>query len=162
MLWEKSGLNLSYIPSLTAYLSSFCFFKATNVLIRLEGPSSENGTGRVEILYNGTWGTVCDDEWDLKDAKVVCRQLAYPDAVRSLQQRQAPPGSGKIWLDNVGCTGEEENISRCYHRGWGIHNCVHSEDAGVECSKTGEVTKNICLLPIYWPIPSETWTFLNF
>ena len=117
--------------------------------IRLQGPSSKNGTGRVEILYKGAWGTVCDDRWDLKDARVVCRQLGYPDAVRALQWNQVLSGSGQIWLDEVSCTGEEENLSGCSHRGWGIHNCRHSEDAGVECSKTGEATKNICLLSIY-------------
>ena len=42
-------------------------------------------------------------------------------------------GSGSIWLDEVACTGQEENITQCTHNAVGTHNCVHSEDAGVLC-----------------------------
>ena len=106
--------------------------------MRLQGPLSANGTGRVEIFYNGEWGTICDDGWDLKDARVACRQLGYQYAVKAVQGHETISGSGPIWLDEVDCTGKEENISRCNHIEWGTNNCKHQEDAGVECSKTGK------------------------
>lgn len=44
--------------------------------LRLIGGSTPN-EGRVEICFNETWGTVCDDHWGSHDASVVCGQLGY-------------------------------------------------------------------------------------
>ena len=93
-----------------------------------------NGEGRVEVLYSGTWGTVCDDGWDMSDARVICRELSYPDAVSAPHSAHFGAGSGIIWLDDVGCAGNEDSIVNCPHRGWGSHNCGHHEDASVLCS----------------------------
>ena len=92
------------------------------------------GEGRVEIFYKGYWGTVCDDFWDVNDARVVCRQLGFPYAVDAPGSAHFGAGSGRIWLDNVGCSGSERSVATCPHEGWGIEDCGHHEDASVICS----------------------------
>ncbi|XP_071497094.1 scavenger receptor cysteine-rich domain-containing protein DMBT1-like [Diadema antillarum] len=90
--------------------------------------------GRVEVYANGAWGTVCDDSWDLDDAEVVCASLGYGGAKDALSKAVFGQGTGNIWLDNVLCVGTETSIFDCGNNGIGVHNCRHSEDAGVRCS----------------------------
>ncbi|KAM7428099.1 hypothetical protein ABFA07_020874 [Porites harrisoni] len=100
--------------------------------LRLVG-GSRSSEGRVEVFYNNQWGTVCDDYWDINDARVVCRQLGYPGAISAPGSARFGAGSGPIWLDDVNCQGDETSIGYCRHRGWGIENCGHYEDASVVC-----------------------------
>ena len=102
--------------------------------IRLVG-GSNSYEGRVEVYYNGVWGTVCDDIWHTSNARVVCRQLGLPysNAEAICCGQEFGQGSGSIWLDDVSCTGSESRLQDCNRRGWGSHNCGHHEDSGVKC-----------------------------
>ena len=44
--------------------------------MRLSGSSVDNA-GRIEICVEEIWTSLCDESWDFKDAKVVCKELGY-------------------------------------------------------------------------------------
>ena len=99
--------------------------------MRLVGGSGPHA-GRVEVLHNGAWGTVCHYAWDQKDATVACRQLGYGRAVTTLAAYGR--GSGPTWYEIVNCSGSEASLTQCTHRGLGVHSCDHSRDVGVICA----------------------------
>ena len=72
--------------------------------------------------------------WDIANAGVVCRSLGFDAAPEAKYDAFFGQGIGTIWLDNVACTGLESNLVDCSHNGWGMHDCVHGDDAGVVCS----------------------------
>lgn len=62
--------------------------------IRLVG--GRNPTeGNVEVFYKGRWGSICDDEWDIREAYIVCKMLGYNRAVRATFNSQFGRGRGE-------------------------------------------------------------------
>ncbi|CAF92050.1 unnamed protein product, partial [Tetraodon nigroviridis] len=102
--------------------------------MRLAG-GSDRCAGRVELWRSGRWGTVCDDHWDLQDADVVCTQLGCGYALSVTGQGGPfPPGRGPVYLDDLNCTGKEDNLWSC-PAVVDESDCGHKEDAGVTCSE---------------------------
>ncbi|XP_062874910.1 galectin-3-binding protein A-like [Trichomycterus rosablanca] len=109
--------------------------------LRLLG-SDQPFAGRVEVYHNGQWGTICDDNWDLAEAKVVCHQLGFPGAVSAKVGETYGQGSGPIWLDDINCKGSESFLSSCHFKDWGVTDCSHKEDAGVVCESDNSFETN--------------------
>ncbi|GCC16463.1 hypothetical protein chiPu_0020309 [Chiloscyllium punctatum] len=105
------------------------------IQLRLAGRRKKANEGRVEVYYDGEWGTVCDDDFSISTATVICKELGFLHAESWVPKAQYGRGKGRIWIDNVRCTGSEKTLAACDFNGWGITNCKHTEDAGVVCSE---------------------------
>ena len=76
-----------------------CTGKQSTIPVRLISPYPElDFLGRIEVFYNNTWGTVCDDSFSVTDGNVVCEMLNFtkgalcvPSSYRSFGQ-----GTGKV------------------------------------------------------------------
>ncbi|KAK3599828.1 hypothetical protein CHS0354_022395 [Potamilus streckersoni] len=108
-----------------------------NAPVRLVGGLTSY-EGRVEVFFNGHWGTVCDDSTDVNFAMVVCRELGYPSSSPAVKTSGFyGTGAGHIWLDDVKCIDTEASLEECSHLPWGQNNCSHGEDVGVICRDHG-------------------------
>ncbi|XP_010143459.1 PREDICTED: scavenger receptor cysteine-rich domain-containing group B protein-like, partial [Buceros rhinoceros silvestris] len=88
----------------------------------------------VEVFHNKQWGRVCDADWDLPDAEVVCRQLDCGRALSAPGGSQFGQGRGFVWMGKTECQGTEDVLANCQAMRWGVSNCSHRRDAGVVCS----------------------------
>ncbi|XP_070567320.1 scavenger receptor cysteine-rich domain superfamily protein-like [Ptychodera flava] len=81
--------------------------------VRLVG-GSRFYEGRVEVYYNGEWGSVSSDGWDLDDAQVVCLELGYGSAKEVKREPFFGRNTaGPIWLTQFGCKGDESRLMEC-------------------------------------------------
>ncbi|XP_038068811.1 neurotrypsin-like [Patiria miniata] len=114
--------------------------KPRSDVVRLVGGSRTSG--RVEIYRGGSWGTICDTNWNETDAGIVCRQLGFSGALEAKSAAHFGQGSGPVHMDGVACEGSEQKITDCPSYCWEDTNCSHSHDAGVICSDGNTVTTN--------------------
>ena len=106
--------------------------------VRLVDGNSYN-EGRIEVYYNGEWGTVCDNEWSENKTKLVCMELGV--GVFGILGNFGP-GTGRVLLSNIICSDDDKTLASCGHYGVGITPyCGHSNDVGVKCFGTTKLDK---------------------
>ena len=81
------------------------------MLVRLRGSPSSN-MGRVEVYYQGIWGSIYASGWDIKDATIVCRQLGYT-AASLAGSRLFCSSTLPFLFANFRCYGNESALDEC-------------------------------------------------
>ena len=94
---------------------------------------------------DGKWGGICQKDFDIDDAHVICRMVGFPSATAALANGTAAALYGtlkkkKFVLSRLGCTGHENSIFDCPHKGEWNENCDATEIAGVICGEEIETT----------------------
>ena len=121
-----SFLNVSFFP----------------VPSRLAGLDGINYAGRVEVFYQGKWGKICRDKWDINDAKVVCRQLGFQSAIAEFIGMNTRDDTISVAMSNVACTGLESVLASC-KRSDGDQNCVDNIGAQAFCQPSKWKSTNV-------------------
>ncbi len=100
--------------------------------VRLVGVS--RCSGRLEILHDQTWISVCDAAFDQQDAEVVCRELDCGAPVQVLGAAAFDKGDAQMWSQEIECRGNESQIHLCPTSPSHQNNCSHENSVELMCA----------------------------
>lgn len=91
-------------------------------------------SGRVEVLSGGVWMTVCDENWTLEKAEVVCQTIECGHAVNAPGGAHFNQGTGLVKDASNSCFSNGTSLQLCVQNGFQASTCGHEKDAGVICA----------------------------
>ena len=115
--------------------------------MRLVGGKGKN-EGRIEVLNNNVWGSVCSNGFDTKDGNVICKYLGHPGLEEIYTgDKGMIKTDGAIWMNNLQCKGNEESPFDCVQSRLGEHDCNHNQDVAIKCSSKhmSHIVTSYCL-----------------
>ena len=112
-------------------METVLLFSHMLVPVRLNGANIEYG-GRVEVFYRGMWGKICQTEWGLDDAKVVCNQLGFQGALAKVIDSEVNKEKIPFLMSKVSCSGHESDLASC-KRTDGEYECANDKGAQALC-----------------------------
>ena len=128
LVWDL--YDISY---LLVVLHSFLNVSFFTVAVRLAGVNGTNYAGKVEVFYQGKWGKICRNEWDINDATVVCRQLGFQSALAEFIEMDTKNETIPVAMSNVACTGQESFLASCKRLDGKRVKCVDNIGAQALC-----------------------------
>ena len=88
---------------------------------------------RVEVFYQGKWGKICRNEWDINGVKVVCRQLGFQSTLAEFIGMDTKNETISVAMSNVACNGQESDLACCKRLGGKHIKCVDNIGAQALC-----------------------------
>ncbi|KAL1275610.1 hypothetical protein QQF64_035233 [Cirrhinus molitorella] len=128
----QSGLACFVSPSPYQRMCTY------HVPLRLSGGEGQC-SGRLEVYHNAVWGSVCDDQWDISDAQVVCRQLGCGAALRTDGNLTFVAGEGVVWINKVECRGNEIHLWDCPFSLNNHTDCSHKKHVRLTCADLSDL-----------------------
>ena len=120
----------------------FCWSVLSYSEVRLVGGS--RCSGRLEILDDQSWVSVCDAAFDQQDAEVVCRELDCGAPVQVLGEDAFGKGDAQMWTQEIQCRGNESQIHLCPTSLY-KNSCSHDNYQGLICA--GELKEYSNIIP---------------
>uniref|UniRef100_A0A1X7U110 Deleted in malignant brain tumors 1 protein n=1 Tax=Amphimedon queenslandica TaxID=400682 RepID=A0A1X7U110_AMPQE len=122
--------QLGYQPLDLNRAGVICLDACDDGNLRLSGSNAEYA-GRVEICIESIWTSLCDQNWDLRDAQVACRELGYSPYGAMPTYGCYTEGQLSFGITSINCTGSENALLNCSHSNPVLYNCRSHSDAGL-------------------------------
>lgn len=102
--------------------------------------SRETCAGRLEVFYNGAWGTVGKSNMSETTVGVVCRQLGCADKGNISPASLYKTMSRYMWVDNVQCPKGPDTLWQCPSSPWKQRLASPSEETWITCTSEYPLT----------------------
>ena len=119
--------------STTGFAGVSCQDLCTHGEVRLLPGSSSGNVMRIEVCLSGTWASVCHNQWENVDARVVCQQLNLTYEGAEARTVQFLREEVDIVVTNVECIGNENRLIDCQYTNLTDSDCDLRRHAGVIC-----------------------------
>merc|ERR1711982_49708 len=99
------------------------------------------GSGMLEFLHAGSWGSVCTEGFAPGSANVACKQMGFSGgSVKASSSPCSGDGCMPPHVSEVVCSGRESSITACQFAEGDDVFCAPREAVSLACAGTGDTS----------------------